>query len=100
MLLWASGTRDGGRQQCSIGILRGGSCGMGAANTGWKPMLLWASGTRDGGRQQCSIGILPVGRGEVAANTGWKPMLVRHGALITAGESPALLNRERTRSTE
>ena len=26
--------------------------------------------------------------------------LVRHGALITAGESPALLNRERTRSTE
>ena len=26
--------------------------------------------------------------------------LVRHGALISAGESPALLNRERTRSTE
>src|ERR1700747_2974402 len=26
--------------------------------------------------------------------------LVRHGALITAGESPALLNRERTRSTK
>ena len=25
---------------------------------------------------------------------------VRHGALISAGESPALLNRERTRSTE
>jgi hypothetical protein len=32
--------------------------------------------------------------------TGKMPMLVRHGALITAGESPALLNRERTRSTE
>jgi hypothetical protein len=28
------------------------------------------------------------------------PALVRHGALITAGESPALLNRERTRSTK
>ena len=36
----------------------------------------------------------------VIINGGAATALVRHGALITAGESPALLNRERTRSTE